>query len=175
MILTLITGNSGKANEYKSFLEESIYIVDLDLVEIQSLFPKEILKHKVNQAYEILKRPVIVDDVSFILDAISPLPGPLIKWFMPNNDPYMLCEICEKYQNFQATAQCMIAHFDGKEINYFKGEVKGTISMSPRGTNGFGFDSVFIPNGETRTWGEIDKATSHRKLAIDKLVSWLES
>lgn len=60
----------------------------------------------------------------------------------------------------------------------FEGQVDGVIAETPRGEGGFGYDSVFIPNGETRTFAEMSTAEkntiSHRKRAIEKMVSFLK-
>lgn len=59
----------------------------------------------------------------------------------------------------------------------FEGVVGGTISLEKRGTNGFGFDPVFIPAGEARTFAEMSAAEkhrlSHRGIALRALLDWL--
>lgn len=63
---------------------------------------------------------------------------------------------------------------DGDE-RVFEGEVWGTLASIPRGTRGFGFDPVFIPNGHTLTFGEMEPALkhamSHRADAFAKFVA----
>lgn len=60
----------------------------------------------------------------------------------------------------------------------FEGILNGTIIDSPRGTGGFGYDPVFVPEGETRTLAELTmdekNAISHRARAIQKLLHFLE-
>lgn len=66
---------------------------------------------------------------------------------------------------------------DGREI-IARGEVRGRIVFPRRGTGGFGYDSCFIPDGETKTFAEmtpVEKARySHRKRAIDALLAELD-
>ena len=61
----------------------------------------------------------------------------------------------------------------------FNGDVSGVISNSPRGKNGFGWDPIFIPDGHTNTWGEMDMdqqdKTSMRKIALKKLAVYLQN
>ena len=60
---------------------------------------------------------------------------------------------------------------------WFEGRVDGTIAWPPQGSNGFGYDPIFVPNGGDRTFGEIDPdekhAMSHRADALRKLVAAL--
>lgn len=65
-----------------------------------------------------------------------------------------------------------VAWPDGEEV-VFEGEVHGTLVWPPRGLNGFGYDPVFVADGETETFGEMDPAKkhamSHRAVAVAKL------
>ena len=47
------------------------------------------------------------------------------------------------------------------EAQYFRGEVEGTLVWPPRGEKGFGYDPVFLPDGHTRTFGEMEAAEKH--------------
>ena len=64
-----------------------------------------------------------------------------------------------------------ICSAQGSEV--VEGAVAGTLSLEPRGTNGFGWDAIFIPEGETRTFGEMTAAEkdarSHRRNAWQQL------
>ncbi|HZF63641.1 MAG TPA: RdgB/HAM1 family non-canonical purine NTP pyrophosphatase [Chitinophagaceae bacterium] len=66
--------------------------------------------------------------------------------------------------------------FGGKEY-HFQGVCRGAISKYPMGTEGFGYDAVFIPEGASRTFGEMSleekNRYSHRRKAVDKLVAFL--
>jgi XTP/dITP diphosphohydrolase len=70
-----------------------------------------------------------------------------------------------------------IAWPDGA-IESFEGRVHGTLVWPPRGTNGFGYDAMFVANGDTRTFGELEPAAkhavSHRAVAFAKLVDALK-
>lgn len=65
----------------------------------------------------------------------------------------------------------------GGEEQTFEGEVRGTLVWPPRGTRGFGYDPMFVPDGYTITFGEMDPdlkhAISHRAKAFEKLVEYL--
>jgi XTP/dITP diphosphohydrolase len=65
---------------------------------------------------------------------------------------------------------------DGR-VEQFEGEIAGTLTFPPRGTEGFGYDPIFIPAGGTVSFGEMEPAAkhriSHRARAFQKLVAWL--
>ena len=76
-----------------------------------------------------------------------------------------------------ATAVCAIGYCDGGEIVTARGEVEGAIAPSPRGSGGFGWDVIFIPEGGDRTFAEMAPAekdrVSHRRRAWDEMASRL--
>ena len=65
------------------------------------------------------------------------------------------------------------------EVAAFEGKVEGSISLSPRGTTGFGYDPLFVPDGYSSTFAEIapseKNAISHRARALAQFVEYLES
>ena len=74
---------------------------------------------------------------------------------------------------------CVIAHVDpaGSE-HLFEGTSSGTVAQAPAGSGGFGYDPLFVPDGETRTMAELSDAEkdaiSHRGRAARALQQWLE-
>src|SRR3989338_11344497 len=80
--ITFITGNQNKADYLARYLGFPAYHKKLDLDELQSLDLKEIVEHKVRQAYEKIKSHVIVEDVSLEFEALGGLPGPFIRFFV---------------------------------------------------------------------------------------------
>lgn len=80
--ITFITGNQDKADYLARYLGFPVEHLKLDLDEIQSLDLKEIVEHKVQQAYEKIRRPVLVEDVSLEFLALGRLPGPFIRFFL---------------------------------------------------------------------------------------------
>lgn len=71
---------------------------------------------------------------------------------------------------------CTLALLEpGGEPRFYEGRVAGTIVWPPRGTGGFGYDAIFVPEGETRTFAEMTaeekKALSHRGRALAALVA----
>lgn len=148
---------------------------DLDIDEIQSVEVEEVARHKAKQAYELLKEPVIVEDTGLYFEELNGLPGALIKFFVKKLTLEQICSLVK--ENRRAKAVTCIAYFDGEEVRFFIGETEGEIAEEPRGTNGFGWDPIFIPKGYERTFAELtdEEKTSKfmRKEAIKKLKDFL--
>ena len=157
-----ITGNQNKANYFAKLIGMPVEHQKADLDEIQSLDLEEIVKHKVRQAYELIKRPVVVEDVALRFDALNRLPGPFIKWFIDEIGLERTCQLLEGKATRKAVAACCYGYFDGKELKLFYSELAGEVSKTPRGDAGFGWNPIFIPEGETLTLGEMDDKTFSR-------------
>src|SRR3989339_330772 len=125
-MIHFITGNKNKFEEAKEIIN-NLEQLDIDLPEIQSIDPEEIIKAKLSEALKHHKGEFIVDDTSVYLDCLNGLPGPLIKWFLKSLGREGIYNLCEKMGNNNATAKTVIGYTNGKEIQYFSGELKGTI------------------------------------------------
>lgn len=175
--LTFVTGNPGKAQQIKKYLRIPIGHHELDLDEIQSLNLDEIIAHKAKEAYKKLQKPVLVDDTSLTIHTFGHLPGPFIKWFLKELGDTGICKLVANLEDKSATAELALGLFDGVKMNIFKGVLQGSIAASPAGDNGFGWDTIFIPEGYNQTRaqmsGEDYDATSPRDIAIQKLAQYL--
>lgn len=82
MNLTFVSGNIHKINEWKRLLPEeySLESAEIELDEIQSLDPVEVVTDKARRAYKILNRPVVVEDIAAGLESLGGLPGTFIKF-----------------------------------------------------------------------------------------------
>lgn len=156
MSITFITGNQNKADYLAKYLGFSIDHVKLDLDELQSLDLKTIVEHKVKQAYDIIKGPVIVEDVSLECPALGRLPGPFVKFFLeeiPEED------FCSLFRDKDRTtiARCVFGFYDGATLKFFEGKSEGMIAEKPAGEKGFGWDRMFIPKGYTVTRASLNE------------------
>lgn len=173
----LVTGNPNKLKEWQQIVPGDIEmdIVDVDLTEIQSDDSQAIVEDKARRAYEAVGKPVVVEDVSAGLEKLGGLPGPFIKFFLKRLGNDALYQLAGR-EGERAVISCSIAYYDGTEMVVVRGDVPGTI-VAPRGDDGFGFDITFVPDGETKTYAEMDEATknslSHRQKAIRLLVEKL--
>ncbi len=171
--ITLVTGNEGKKREFAAVFGDKLETVDLDLPEIQSLDVREVAALKAREAFARLKRPVLVDDVAFHLEAWRGLPGPFVKYFEKAFPREGLIRLLGDQTDRRGRAVAALAYCDARTDFVVVGEVSGTVLTEPRGRNGFGFDFAFVPEGETRTFAEMSpeekNTVSHRACAIAAL------
>jgi XTP/dITP diphosphohydrolase len=130
----------------------------------------------------------LADDSGLCVDAINGEPGIYSARFAKNdrgesdfNFAFEKISAAIKNNNYAAHFICNLALFDPKtnfEIS-FEGRVDGNLTFPALGNKGFGYDPIFIKNGMTQTFGEIDPhqkdQISHRAAAFLKLVNWLKN
>jgi XTP/dITP diphosphohydrolase len=176
--IVLVSGNKSKAAEVAAILACDIEAIGLDIKEIQSLDVKEVAHAKAVSAFSTLKRPVIVDDTGMEISALNGLPGALVSWFLDALGPSGILRLVKDCADRRAVVRTCIAYADLSGVKVFVGERAGTITLEERGTNGFGYDPIFIPDGETKTYAEMTtdekNAISMRLDALVKLKHHLE-
>ena len=179
---TFITGNQNKADYLAKMLGMPIAHQKLVLDEVQAATVKEVVEHKVRQAYDILNKPVIVDDVGLGYTALGGLPGPFIKFFVEKpGGMEMLCRMLDGFADRSATVESVIGYYDGERLELFRGVMNGTIATSPGEPKvGWDWDVVFCPdgyNGRIRSelsQAEYDESYSSHK-PFDQLRKFLTS
>jgi XTP/dITP diphosphohydrolase len=116
--------------------------------------------------------------------ALGGAPGVYSKRFAPGSDHdrniYLLEKMSDEQDRFAefVTVLCLFQITEGKPvIEYFEGRVAGRIDFEPRGTHGFGYDPVFIPDGHDHTFAELGlsekQKLSHRGRALEEFKKYL--
>ncbi|HPA79720.1 MAG TPA: non-canonical purine NTP pyrophosphatase [Thermoanaerobaculales bacterium] len=172
--LHFVTSNPGKLREAESVLGCRLAHCDLELEELQSLDLEQVVRHKAAEAFRRLSVPVLVEDTSLELAGLGGFPGPLVRWLLASVGPAGICRLAGAFGNRLAAVRCVALASDGAAEAVGAGVVTGTIVESPRGGNGFGWDSAFAPDGGGgRTYAEMDEAEknaiSHRRKAFEAL------
>lgn len=169
--MLFITGNKNKVKEFQEILGFNLDHMSLDIEEIQEIDIKKVSENKARKAFNIVKKPVIVEDTGLFFEELNGLPGALIKWFEKRLTHSEICNLLKENRN--ATAEICITYFNGKELKQFESKIKGKIALKPKGENGFGWDKIFIPNGKDKTFAEMNSKEKYifsmRKIALDKL------
>jgi len=179
MTLYFITGNKNKFDEAKRIIPEIVH-KEIDLIEIQSINAEEIVRHKLNEAIKRFNGgdEIVIEDTSLYFDCLNGLPGPLIKWFLDRIGNNGLFEICDKLGNYNASAKTLLGYYDGREIRFFSGVVKGRI-VKPAGETGFGWDCIFVPSGFSGSFADMSREDknkiSMRGIAFEKLRDYLDN
>ena len=187
--LVIATHNQGKLREFSRILGSSFASIvtagELGLpepIESGTTFVENALI-KARAAAALTQSAVLADDSGLCVTAIGGDPGLFsARWAGPNKDfKHAMRRVHDTLGNSidrSATFIAVIALVlpDGSP-QIFEGRAHGTIVWPPRGDKGHGYDPVFMPDGETRTFAEMtedEKNTiSHRGKAIEKLLAWL--
>jgi len=145
-------------------------------VEIQADTVK-VASFSAREAARAYHRTLIVEDAGLFVEALDGFPGPFSSYAFKTIGVGGLLTLLEPKRSRKAAFKSAVAYCEpGAEPRVFTGEVHGTISKSPTGKNGFGFDPVFIPSGLERSMGELtleEKCEiSHRGKAMRKFASW---
>lgn len=176
--ITFITGNQHKVEALEHWLGRKLAHTKIDIEELQVLDPHLVAEHKAQEAFKILGKPVLVEDTSLTINALGRLPGVFIKWFLEEIGSDNICKMLKEFDDKSATARVLYVIYDGNDIQIFEGQVKGTIPHEPKGNNGFGWDSIFIPDGSIKTYAEMSHNDlgkfSVRNKAVLKLKTYLD-
>jgi non-canonical purine NTP pyrophosphatase (RdgB/HAM1 family) len=172
-----VSGNLKKVHWLETFLGKEIKHQNLDLKEIQSLDTEEVVKEKAYEAYRLLKQPVLIEDTTLRFNALGRLPGTFIKFFLQEIQLEGLCKLLGGYTDKSAVASVMYGIYDSKHFTHLGAEVIGTIADQPRGSGGHGWDPVFIPEEQLKTYAEMTLEEyahySVRNKAVKKLEVFL--
>lgn len=189
MDLWVGTTNQGKLNEFKSLLsEKGVTIRSVAEIATYSAPPEngQTFTDNARIKARTLKalRPgvwVVADDSGLEVDGLNNMPGVHSARYAgdkaadaENNAKVLKMLSIRSPMNRKARFRCVLVAFDPAGAEHVvEGTVDGTIAERVRGTSGFGYDYIFIPNGETKTFGELGLAfknkISHRAVAIREL------
>jgi len=162
MNVVYVTGNENKAKYFNEMVGLDVMHQAADVEEIQSLDIEEVVIAKARGAFEQLKKPVLVEDTFLIFPVLGRLPGTFIKWFLEEVGSEGLCRLADQDPKRQAVAGAAFCYFDGAKTKVIRSNLEGTIADSPRGDSGFGWNAVFIPDGQDLTLGQMDDNTFKR-------------
>ncbi len=181
--LVIASHNQGKINEFRQMLSPfgvTVYsAVDLNLPDVDetgTTFAENALL-KAEALAAASGKPCLADDSGLCVDALDGRPGVYSARYAPNRDfdKAMQMLIDELKQtgktDWSAHFSCVLAlKIPSEKALLFEGRVDGKIVAERRGCNGFGFDPIFMPEGETRTFAEMSaeekKHISHRGRAV---------
>lgn len=188
MKLYFATNNIHKLKEVQEVVGDSFQIesmrslgINEDIPEDQQTLEGNALQ-KARFLYDRTGESCFADDTGLEVDALNGAPGVYSARYAGDaknsfDNMALLLKNMSGKQNRKARFRTVIALIlDGKEY-LFEGIVNGTIAEEPRGTAGFGYDPLFVPDGYSTTFAEMDSeaknAISHRGRAVEKLAAFL--
>ena len=203
MIIYLATENPGKVHEMKRIFDIRMPGIDLKCVadlpaQVRSAYNAEETGTtyaenaliKARALGKLIYKPtltaeqpwVLAEDSGFEVAALGNAPGVYSARYAPTDK-----ERCEKIlaslaaiPSAERAAQfvaCAVVMQDERNPVYFFGRHRGSVAASRRGEKGFGYDPIFMPEGESQTWGEVPEDTklmvSHRGRALELAIQYM--
>ena len=190
MKLVFASHNQNKVNEIKSLLPDTFEILSLteigfnEEIEETGLTLDENSKIKAQTVFEKTGYFCFADDTGLEIEALNYEPGVFSARYAGNqkNDSDNIEKVLLNLQgitNRNARFRTVITLLIGQEEYSFEGRVDGKIIMEKRGEFGFGYDPIFIPENESRTFAEMSMEEknqfSHRARAFQKMIEFLKN
>jgi XTP/dITP diphosphohydrolase len=153
----------------------------VEKLEIQSNDLEVIASFAAMWAARSNKCPVVAEDAGFFLKALGGFPGPYSSYVFKTLGTSGILRLMENAKNRRASFRAAVAFCTPKTRPWcFTGVVEGRVSRNARGTHGFGFDPIFIPErGDGRTFAEMateeKNVLSHRGIAFEAFSKWYKA
>jgi XTP/dITP diphosphohydrolase len=190
MRLCFATNNKHKIEEVAFAIRNKITILSLsdigcfeELPETRDTLEGNSLQ-KAEYVFTNFSIPCFADDTGLEVEALKNAPGVYSARYAgsqrnPDDNIDLLLKNLTGIANRKAQFRTIITLIGLDKIYTFEGIVKGTISAERKGSAGFGYDPIFIPEGHSKSFGEMSleekNQMSHRAIAVKKLVTFLSS
>ena len=188
-VLYLATQNKHKVEELTALLQDYFEIRDLSSLPITEEIPETgstLAENSLQKARYIAEKfhvSCLADDSGLEVEALNGAPGVYSARYAgkPKNDQanlQLLLTNLTGFTNRNARFVTVLTYFADGAYHSFEGEIKGSIVEVPRGSKGFGYDPIFQPEKETRTFAEMTLAEkneiAHRARALEKFKNFLD-
>lgn len=190
MTLCFATNNTHKVKEIQSLLGNSFTLLSLadigcaeELAEDQDTIEGNSLQ-KAQYVFDKYKVACFADDTGLEVEALQGAPGVYSARYAGEqrnaaDNIRLLLKNLQGKENLNARFRTVVTLLTEKGTQQFEGILKGAITFEQRGTQGFGYDPVFVPEGYTQTLAQLSLAEkntiSHRARAVQKLVLFLKN
>ncbi len=187
--LVFATHNKGKYDEVKKIMPGNINLLSLndlnfkDDIKETGKTLKQNAKIKSDFIFKNFRINCFADDTGLEIDSLNGMPGIYSARFAgktcnSQDNIEKVWKLLTGYKNTNAKFKSVFSlNINGKTF-FFEGKIDGKIIFNKRGDNGFGYDSIFIPNGYTKTFAELNliekNEISHRSEAIKRLIIFLD-
>ena len=189
MELIIASQNQNKLVEFKKILGDKINLFSLSDIGLNQEIPENEKTIKKNAMFKAkfvntqTGKNVFADDTGLEIDSLNGEPGVYsarysgVERNSDKNIELVLTKLKNKSNRNSRFKTIISLIIDGKSVN-FEGVVEGKITEEKRGSNGFGYDPIFQPDGYASTFGEMSlkekNKISHRSIAINKMVQYLK-
>ena len=188
MKLCMATNNAHKIEEIRPLVPGTVGLVSLEEIGCREELPEtgDTLeansRQKAQYVWDHYGVSCFADDTGLEVEALGGEPGVYsARYAGPQRDARANMELLLRKlageENRRAQFRTSITLILAGETYQFEGVVRGAILGAPRGTGGFGYDPLFVPDGYARTFAEMDLAEknkiSHRARAVERLIRFL--
>ena len=189
MELIIASQNQNKLVEFKKILGDKINLFSLSDIGLNQEIPENEKTIKKNAMFKAkfvntqTGKNVFADDTGLEIDSLNGEPGVYsarysgVERNSDKNIELVLTKLKNKSNRNSRFKTIISLILDGKSVN-FEGVVEGKITEEKRGSNCFGYDPIFQPDGYASTFGEMSlkekNKISHRSIAINKMVQYLK-
>ncbi len=187
--LVFATQNTGKYYEVKKMMPSNISVLSLgdlsfkgDIKETGKTL-KQNAKIKSDYIFKHFKINCFADDTGLEIESLNGMPGVYSARFAGENcnsqdNIEKVWELLAGSKNTKARFKSVFSlNLNGK-TSFFEGKIDGKIIFEQKGQNGFGYDSIFVPNGYSKTFSELTltqkNRISHRSKALKRLIIFLD-
>ena len=186
--IVFATNNKNKIREVREILDNQIEILSLEEIDCHEDIPETSdtiegnSKQKATYIADKYHVDCFADDTGLEIEALNGAPGVYSARYAGlekgagHNRRKVLDEMKDK-ENRKARFRTAIYLIRNGKHHLFEGIINGSITYAERGLGGFGYDSIFVPEGYDKTFAElgddVKNKISHRAIAIQKLVKFL--
>ena len=179
LAINFVTSNKNKVSEFKQILEPEIKVnhIEIPYPEMRSDDNEEIAQQSAEMLANKLKKKVVVEDSGLFIKSLNGFPGTCSAYIHKRIGLNGILKLMEGEKDRECIYKSAVAYCNPrKKPMSFVGEERGTIAESITGNFGFGHDSIFIPEGYNKTYGEMDdceETKKFRRRAVQKLRKYL--
>lgn len=180
-MLYYITSNQQKiriAQKYLDPLSVTIEGKHLDLIEVQSDDIAHIASEKAKQAYEVIKKPLFVNDAGWYITALNGFPGPYMKYMNDWLKAEDILNMMQRHTNREVIFREVVCYVDEHGVQPFVGEVKGVVLAHDTAPGEIPSRSIFSLSTTNKSiaecWQE-DIASVNNSEIWDEFAQWLSS
>jgi XTP/dITP diphosphohydrolase len=188
MKLVLASGNKNKLQEIQAALPAGVEVVSMRDVGVNEEISETTgtlegnAEQKARFVFEKTGLPCFSDDTGLEIEALNGRPGvdSAIYSGEPRSNERNIEKVLQEMEgqiNRNAQFRSVFCYCTAQETHYFEGIVKGKLGIGIRGADGFGYDGIFHPHGNSRTFAEMTteekKFLSHRAKALQKFLEFI--
>ncbi len=146
-------------------------------VEMQADTPQEVAALAASEAFRSAGKPLFVEDTGLYIESLGGFPGVFASYAFKTIGVDGVLRLLGRSPRRGAEFVSAVSYRDSEGSADFTGRLRGSIAWSGRGTEGFGFDPIFVPEGAKATLAQMTPATkcqvSHRAKALGAMCEWL--